>query len=171
MNDKSGLNNGSNIGTIPKKAKTNLFPPGNRLGGRKYGSLNKNTLARRELENIGTEEEIKGIWNNLIKKAQDGDEFSIKMVMERRFPVPKGRHVPRRIIDVDLKNAQDVLDVSAKLISLGAKGECSVEEVGELHSQLTQHMKFYDSIVLQSKIEAIESIIFRAKAGGVESNV
>ena len=118
--------------------------------GRPKGSRNKATLALQSL----FEGEAATIGRKAIELAKEGDMQAIKLVIERVMPTRKD--MPVTFAMPALNNPQDILSVTASLISGVAGGEITPSEGKAITDLLEGYRKHYETLELEQRIIALE---------------
>jgi hypothetical protein len=126
------------------------FAPGNKMGGRTPGSLNKTTLAVREL----LDGEAEALTRKAIDLALAGDGRALRLCLDRIAP-------PRRDGPIEfelppIKTMEDAARASAALLGSVAAGEVTPDEAGRVMALLTAHKQLVESGDLEARIVALE---------------
>lgn len=139
-----------NSGNRINKAKENnssripgsLFEKGNppRSPGRPKGSRSKSTVV---LEAIGLENAA-AIYQRVVDLAlgitKEGDRDSCKIILDRVFPVPRGRkHDLKYYGSID--TIQDINDLSKHILNMVISGKLSAEEAEDHSREIERRIK------------------------------
>ena len=139
----------SNSGSQTGKGR---FLPGNQFGkGRSRGSRNKATVV---LEQMGQTAAVE-VWASVLDQATLGDPTAMRLVVERIYPVPKGRLVKMP----KLPSVKDAAGVSAALDALLEQvrsGKLSPDEAGTIAGVLEVRRKTIETVDLEARLAALE---------------
>lgn len=100
-------------------------------------------------------EDAKDVLGKVLEMAKGGDATAARLVLDRVWPVPKGRANA-----VDLPNmltANDVVSGVAAVVSAVAAGEISTEEGRDLAGILETHRKAIETTELEARIAQLET--------------
>lgn len=127
------------------------FAPGNAGGGRTPGSLNKTTLAVREL----LDGEAEGLTRKAIDMALEGDGSALRLCLDRIMP-------PRKDLPVSfdlpaIETIEDAAKASAALLAAVAAGKVTPDEAGRVMALLATHKQLVESGELEARIAALEA--------------
>jgi hypothetical protein len=102
------------------------FEAGNTIGkGRPKGSLNKTTVALRELFS----RDAVAIGEKVLTMAKEGDPMALRVVMDRIFPARRGAPAPWNMPAI--KTSADLTAANLSLLEAAAKGELTPAEAQE----------------------------------------
>ena len=135
------------------------FQPGN--PGKPKGARHKTTLIAEKLaiEKL-MEDDAEGVARRVIEAAKDGDMTAARLVLERIYPVRKGRPV-----HLDLPEIETVADLPvalSALLSAMGHGEITPEEAAVVANVVEAKRRTLETVELEQRIAALEE----AKAGG-----
>jgi hypothetical protein len=125
---------GNNVPRTPE----GLFEKGNvpRSPGRPKGSRSKSTLFLEELGLKGAKE----IYLKLYSIALEGDVTACKIILDRVYPVPKGRkHDLGYYGQID--TIQDVNELSKHVLNMVISGKLSAEEAEDHSREIERRIK------------------------------
>jgi hypothetical protein len=133
------------------KVAATQFKPGNPGGpGRKEGSRNKATLLLDKLaENDGEE-----ILRQTLEDAKGGDFNARKLVLDRIWPVRKGRAVALGLPNIT--TASDVLSALSVVADAVGAGEITPDEGTAVAAILEVKRKAIETVELEARVEALE---------------
>jgi hypothetical protein len=123
--------------------------------GRPAGSRNKATLA---LDQIA-DDAGKDILNALVEAAKGGDLRAADLVMQRVWPVRKGRPLSLSLPLPVIKTAADVVTALGVVADLVGRGEVTPDEAAALAS------------VFESKRRAIETVDHGERLAAIEERL
>lgn len=125
------------------------FEPGN--PGRPKGARNRATRAAEEL----LDGEIEGLTRKCIDRAQEGDMQAMRLVLDRAFPVRKGRPVQ---IDLPaMADAEGVSEGFGAVLQAVSQGDLTTDEAKDISSILEARRKAIETQDLDARISALES--------------
>ncbi|GAA5049808.1 hypothetical protein GCM10023208_08280 [Erythrobacter westpacificensis] len=127
------------------------FAPGNALGGRKPGSLNKTTMAVREL----LDGEAESLTRKAIDLALTGDGPALRLCLDRIAPPRKDTPIEFKLPPIE--TIEDAAKASAALLAAVAAGEVTPDEAGRVMALLTAHKQLVESGELEARIAALEA--------------
>jgi len=135
------------------------FQPGN--PGKPKGARHKTTLIAEKLaiEKL-MEDDAEGVTRRVIEAAKDGDMTAARLVLERIYPVRKGRPV-----HLDLPEIETVADLPvalSALLSAMGHGEITPEEAAVVANVIEAKRRTLETVELEQRIAVLEE----AKAGG-----
>jgi len=135
------------------------FQPGN--PGKPKGARHKTTLIAEKLaiEKL-MEDDAEGVTRRVIEAAKDGDMTAARLVLERIYPVRKGRPV-----HLDLPEIETVADLPvalSALLSAMGHGEITPEEAAVVANVIEAKRRTLETVELEQRIVVLEE----AKAGG-----
>jgi hypothetical protein len=135
------------------------FQPGN--PGKPKGARHKTTLIAEKLaiEKL-MEDDAEGVTRRVIEAPKDGDMTAARLVLERIYPVRKGRPV-----HLDLPEIETVADLPvalSALLSAMGHGEITPEEAAVVANVIEAKRRTLETVELEQRIAVLEE----AKAGG-----
>jgi len=135
------------------------FQPGN--PGKPKGARHKTTLIAEKLaiERL-MEDDAEGVTRRVIEAAKVGDMTAARLVLERIYPVRKGRPV-----HLDLPEIETVADLPvalSALLSAMGHGEITPEEAAVVANVIEAKRRTLETVELEQRIVVLEE----AKAGG-----
>jgi hypothetical protein len=135
------------------------FQPGN--PGKPKGARHKTTLIAEKLaiEKL-MEDDAEGVARRVIGAAKDGDMTAARLVLERIYPVRKGRPV-----HLDLPEIERVADLPvalSALLSAMGHGEITPEEAAVVANVIEAKRRTLETVELEQRIAVLEE----AKAAG-----
>lgn len=135
------------------------FQPGN--PGKPKGARHKTTLIAEKLaiERL-MEDDAEGVTRRVIEAAKVGDMTAARLVLERIYPVRKGRPV-----HLDLPEIETVADLPvalSALLSAMGHGEITPEEAAVVANVIEAKRRTLETVELEQRIAVLEE----AKAGG-----
>lgn len=135
------------------------FQPGN--PGKPKGARHKTTLIAEKLaiERL-MEDDAEGVTRRVIEAAKVGEMTAARLVLERIYPVRKGRPV-----HLDLPEIETVADLPvalSALLSAMGHGEITPEEAAVVANVIEAKRRTLETVELEQRIAVLEE----AKAGG-----
>lgn len=127
------------------------FAPGNRLGGRTPGSLNKTTLAVRDL----LDGEAEALTRKAVELALEGDGPALRLCLDRIAPPRKDAPISFDLPAIS--TAEDAVTASSALLAAVAVGEVTPDEAGRVMALLTAHRALVETCDLEARISALET--------------
>jgi hypothetical protein len=134
--------------TTIRKPRGRPFKPGN--PGRPPGSKNKTTQLLERL----AEGEAEQIMQKLLEKAKAGNDPSLRMLMDRLWPLPRGHAV--KLDMPPLKTPADVLNAIVSLWSAVAEGHLTPDEASSLSLLAERSMAVINQQEMLKRIEGLE---------------
>ena len=126
------------------------FAPGNKMGGRPPGSLNKTTLAVREL----LDGEAESLTRKAIDLALEGDGPALRLCLDRIAPPRKDTPIEFELPPI--ATIEEAARASAALLDAVAAGDVTPDEAGRVMALLTAHKQLVESGELEARISALE---------------
>ena len=123
--------------------------------GRPKGSLNGTTLAAQQL----LKGEAEKLTRKAIQLALDGDLAALRICLERVLP----KRQPS--IQIELGPLEEVDHLRAAfggVLAAMANGQISATELTSLNALLDAHMKFFELVEFEKRLNALEETIARA---------
>ena len=141
------------------KTRGRPFQPGN--PGKPKGARHKATFIGEKMA-IETlmEDDAEGVARRVIAAAKDGDMTAARLVLERIYPVRKGRPVHLGLPTVE--TAADLLTALSEVVATMARGEITPEEAVVVANVIEAKRRTFETVELEQRIAALEE----AKAGG-----
>jgi hypothetical protein len=137
----------------PSGRKRGLFEPGGPGGpGRPAGSRNKVSLA---LDQIA-DDAGKAILEKMVEAAKDGDLRAADLVLQRIWPVRKGRPLSLSLQLPVINTAADVVTALGTVADAVGAGEITPDEGQAVASILEAKRKAIETVELESRIAALE---------------
>ncbi|KQZ80895.1 hypothetical protein ASD64_11425 [Mesorhizobium sp. Root157] len=135
-----------------EQPKDTRFKPGQSGNpkGRRAGTRSKALLALDAL----AEGEANKIAQAMIDKAKEGDTTAGRMLLERIWPVRKGRGISFELPEV--AKADELPDAIAKVTRQVADGDISPDEGAAIVSLLEAHRRAIETSDLAARVEALE---------------
>lgn len=129
------------------------FPKGNSANpaGRPKGSKNAALVA---LDALGTDA-AQDLLKSVIEKAKEGDMQAARIILDRVWPAPKGRHVTFTMPKVE--SASDVARAVGGILEAVANGLLTIEEGQGLASILESQRKALELGELEARITELEN--------------
>lgn len=127
------------------------FAPGNKMGGRPPGSLNKTTLAVRDL----LDGEAEALTRKAIDLALEGDGPALRLCLDRIAPPRKDTPIEFELPPIE--TIEDAAKASAGLLAAVAAGEVTPDEAGRVMALLVSHKQLVESGELEARIAALEA--------------
>ncbi|HEX2528690.1 MAG TPA: DUF5681 domain-containing protein [Geminicoccus sp.] len=118
--------------------------------GRPKGSRNRVSLA---LDAIA-EQEAEAVLRAAIRDAQAGDTAAQRAILDRIWPVRKGR--PVRLDLPAIHSAQDVAQGMTQVIAAMAAGQLSPDEAQAVVAVLERRQRVVELVELEARIAALE---------------
>lgn len=134
------------------------FEKGSVGGGRPLGAKNKYT---RMFEQIGLDNAI-AVYKKVIELALSGDISACKIVLDRAYPVRKGRNIALQF-DGPVKTIQDANKLSEHITTMIITGEISAEEAEDYGKWIDRRMK---SIIDSDVMDKMNSTMEKVKSVG-----
>lgn len=133
-------------------SKNTRFKPGQsgNPAGRRAGTRSKALLALDAL----AEGEADAIARAMIEKAKDGDTTAGRMLLERIWPVRKGRGIPFSLPAVT--KADELPEAIGEITRQVAEGDLSPDEGVAIVSLLEAHRKAIETSELATRVAALE---------------
>lgn len=134
------------------RKKDTRFKPGQsgNPAGRRAGTRSKALLALDAL----ADGEADAIARAMIDKAKEGDTTAGRMLLERIWPVRKGRGITFDLPEVE--KADELPDAIAAVTRQVAEGELSPDEGAAIVSLLEAHRKALETSDLAARVAALE---------------
>ena len=118
--------------------------------GRPRGSRHAALLA---VEAMG-QAAARDLMRRAIELAMDGDVMAIKMLLDRLYPVPKGRVV--RLVLPDIKTASDLPAAIAAVVQAVADAQISPEEGAALTQIMEAQRRTIETADLEKRLTELE---------------
>jgi hypothetical protein len=134
--------------TTVRKPRGRPFQPGN--SGRPVGSKNRTTQL---LETLA-EGEAEQIMQKVLEKAKAGNDPSLRMLMDRLWPVRRGH--PVKLDIPPLKTSADVLNAIPLLLNAIAQGHFTPDEASALSLVAERSMAVISQQEILKRIEVLE---------------
>jgi len=136
-----------------ERVNSGRFQPGHPGGpGRPLGSRNRATVLLDELAE--GEEGAKAILQAVVDKAKAGDMRAAEIVLQRIWPVRKGRSVALTLPAI--KTAVDVVAAIGAVADAVARGDLTPDEGNAVASILEAKRKAIETVQLESRVAALE---------------
>jgi hypothetical protein len=133
--------------------KPGLFEPGGPGGpGRRAGSRNKATLALDKIADDAGEDILKA----MVETARGGDLRAADLVLQRIWPVRKGRPLSLSLPLPEIKTAADVVTALGTVADLVGAGEVTPDEGAALAAIFETKRKAIETVELENRIAALE---------------
>lgn len=137
-----------------KRDKRGRFAPGIRPKGKPKGARNKTTIMLEKL----FEGEAKKIGRVAVDVAKSGDVQAVRLVMERLFPVRKGRAVTIPGFP-PVRTIEDVPVAHTALLAAVTSGVVSPEEAAPMSAMLSAFVSTIDAVALKARLDELEARI------------
>ena len=135
----------------PEKTEPARFEPGGPAGpGRPKGARSRIARALDTVAAQDTEDVLKTV----LSLAKGGDLQAARLVLDRTWPVAKGRYV-----DADLKtlsNANDLPEALAQIIQSVGEGELTPEEGASIGSLVENFRKSIELVDIEQRLSKLE---------------
>ncbi len=125
--------------------------------GRPKGSRSKTAALLDEIAAV----EAEAIVRKIVEKAKAGDLTAAKLVVERLWPVPKGR--PIEVSLPPINTVTDVLKAMSAIAAAVSAGTLSSDEARDLAALIETIRKGYETIDLKNELVAIKEIMKERK--------
>jgi hypothetical protein len=133
--------------------KPGLFEPGGPGGpGRPAGSRNKATLALDKIADDAGEDILKA----MVEAAKGGDIRSADLVLQRIWPVRKGRPMSLSLPLPVIKTAADVVTALGTVADLVGAGEVTPDEGAALAAIFESKRRAIETVDLEARLSALE---------------
>jgi hypothetical protein len=120
--------------------------------GRHPGSRNKATVI---LDALGYDE-AREVLDVVVRRAKEGDMRAAEILLNRVWPVPKGRPV---VLDLPPVNTPaDAVTASAVVLAAVAEGRLTPSEAGTLLGLLETHMQAVELAEQRRKTDALDKL-------------
>src|SRR5688572_21419661 len=127
------------------------FAPGNSIGpGRPPGYR---TALARTLDDI-PDKDVKAIRDKIVSQAKGGDLQAAKIILERKWPVPKGAPVSFELPNV--ATAEDVTKALGAVLKAVAAGDLSPEEGSAVANIIEQHRRSLELAEIEARLAKLE---------------
>lgn len=138
--------------TTPPKQRGKPFPKGQSANpsGRPRGSKNAALVA---LDRIG-EDAAQDLLKSVIALARDGDMAAARIILDRVWPVRKGRPVTFDLPRVE--SAQDIAKAIGGILEAVAAGLLTPDEGQALSTILESHRKALELTAIEQRLTALE---------------
>ena len=137
----------------PRKTPAHVFKPGNNFSkgrGRPVGSTGK---SKDYMAAVG-KERMQEIVDNLVKAAQEGDSFSIKLLIERTNHFGKGRRI--RLSRLDLSTLEGIQKAHDDVCTRMANEEISPAEAIEIQETFDFRRKLIETKELHVMVDELK---------------
>jgi hypothetical protein len=153
------LGNGIDVVTTEKtgRKQDGTFDKGSsgNPAGRPKGSLNKTTLAAREL----LQDEAERLTRKVVELALDGDLAALRLCLDRVLP----RRQPA--IELSLGKLEGLDDVRLAFERLSAAmeaGQISAAELSSINTLLDAHLKLFETLEFERRLASLEEAVTHA---------
>ena len=137
----------------PVQTRGRPFEPGNPGGpGRPAGSRNKATLALDKIADDAGED----ILNKMVETAKGGDLRAADLVLQRIWPVRKGRPLSLSLPLPVIKTAADVVTALGTVADLVGAGEVTPDEGAALAAIFESKRRAIETVDLEARLSALE---------------
>jgi hypothetical protein len=137
----------------PPETRGRPFEPGNQGGpGRPAGSRNKATLALDEI----ADDAGNAILEKMVEAAKAGDIRSADLVLQRIWPVRKGRPLSLSLPLPVIETATDVVTALGTVADLVGAGDITPDEDQAVASILEAKRRAIETVELESRVAALE---------------
>ena len=141
-----------------KKTRGKPFEPGNKTGrGRPEGSRNKATIMLEML----MADDGKAVVKKIIEVAKDGDMTAARLILDRIYPLPKGRPVWLRLPDT--VTAENILAAHSVITAAMAKGTITPDEATTIAGLLEAKRKAIETVELEARVAILEERLMEAQ--------
>ena len=111
------------------------------------------TALARTLDNI-PDADVQAIRDRIVEQAKGGDMQAAKILLDRKWPVPKGAPVNFDLPAVE--SAEDVPKAIAAVLKAVAAGDLSPEEGSAVATIIEQHRKSIELAEIEARISRLE---------------
>ena len=133
--------------------KPGLFEPGGPGGpGRPVGSRDKASLALDKIADDAGED----ILNKMVDAAKGGDLRAADLVLQRIWPVRKGRPLSLSLLLPVIKTAADVVTALGRVADFVGAGEVTPDEGAALAAIFESKRRAIETVDLESRLSALE---------------
>jgi Family of unknown function (DUF5681) len=137
----------------PLTQRPGQFQPGNPGGpGRPQGSRNAATLALDQL----ADDAGKAILEKMVEAAKNGDLRAADLVLQRIWPVRKGRPLSLSLPLPVIKTATDVVTALGTVAGLVSAGEVTPDEGAALAAIFESKRRAIETVDLEARLSALE---------------
>lgn len=118
--------------------------------GRKVGSQNKRTVLAQGISN----EKFQAIVNKVCAKALKGDTAAAKLVLDRMWPVPRGRRVFLPLPATD--HPEGIVAAMAVVVAAMGRGELDPSEAQQVEQVLEGQRRALETADLTRRVKVLE---------------
>lgn len=111
------------------------------------------TALARTLENI-PDADVKAIRDKIVEQAKSGDMQAAKIILERKWPVPKGAPVEFELAQVE--KPEDISKALSQVLTAVARGDLSPEEGSAVANIIEQHRKGMELADIEARLARLE---------------
>jgi hypothetical protein len=97
---------------------------------------------------------VKAIRDKMIEQAKGGDLQAAKIILERKWPIPKGAPVSFELPNVE--TAEDVTKALGAVLKAVAAGDLSPEEGSAVANIIEQHRKSLELAEIEARLAKLE---------------
>lgn len=109
------------------------------------------------LAEVVSDADLKAVARMVVAMAVAGDPTACRLLMDRLWPVPKGRLIEFPLPPVN--DGDGVVAAHGALVQAVANGDLTIEEASGLSQLLCSQLKLNEAILIEKRVRALEETL------------